>query len=93
MVFESSLWAEGWIYWLRYIMTIGLRDRQQRAMISWLERDMLQVLNAAISCLGCFHPTVGITKDKHDKRQDDLLMLLGLDTRVLFFANSLRSSM
>ena len=35
-------------------MTIGLRDRQHKAMISWLERDMLQVLNAAISCLGLF---------------------------------------
>lgn len=37
-------------------MTIGLRDRQQKAMIFWLERDMLQDLDLAkvISCLGLF---------------------------------------
>lgn len=44
--------------------------------------------------LGCFHPSMGVTedKDKDDERQDDILMSLGLETRVLLFADSLSSS-
>lgn len=44
--------------------------------------------------MGCFHLTAGITedKDKDDETQDDILMSLRLETRVLLFADSFCSS-
>lgn len=54
---------------------------------SWIQQAKCLVL-------GCFHPTVGIArdKDKDDERQDDILMSLSLETRALLFADSLCSS-
>jgi hypothetical protein len=41
-----------------------------------------------------FHPIVGITddKDKDDEREDDILMSVCLETRVLLFADCRCSS-
>lgn len=75
IVFESSLWGGGWICWLRWIMTNGPRDREQRAPISWLERN--NVVGPGLSrsnILGSFHPMAGVSedKDKDDEREDDI---------------------